>query len=348
MKRIKMDSDDDPKSDEYDDVKLNQKNLIPFFVRERAKDAIDLNVDEFLRRVKNERIVIISDVHGSGKKTFLKKLCESLHEKYPTHLICTVDVKKRIKIFVKTPHTDFIKFVCQSFADASKFMDKFKNGKVKIILDGFADLSFGLSLKISNLMINFSTYNSNQVFITTSVFLEENFVYHIACEGVDKFFAAVFQLKSFNEDEQVKFLLNSWKNKRLSSKMIQKYSALIVQNLTKLTPSFSEVFGLPLILGRILDMYEQENIALPMDLNDDEMAEVESVSFPEQSKDMQSYLKSLDDHEFDEEVKEVFSKILSQSEILQQVAKEKREKEIAKVLDEVFGDQISNLMSDEI
>ena len=72
----------------------------------------------------------------------------------------------------------------------------------------------------------------------------------------------------------------------------------------------------------------KENIALPMNLNDVEMAEVESISFPEQSKDMQSYLKSLDDDEFDEEVKEVFSKILSKSEILKQEDKEKRKKEI--------------------
>lgn len=216
------------------------------FERDQHENVV-LNFDEFMSINELSRIVVILDVDGSGKTFFAKEIQKYIVRKFTNDLIFFVDVRMHIKEFLDDPHDNFIKFITQisKFDEQSETIlrEKLETGNVKIILDGFSDFSFGFGKTMMDLLLNYASFNSkNQIFITTSEFLEPYFLHHQKLDGCKKINSIMFKFHPISDDELVEYFRSSWHDPNLSLELIKNCSILMVQKINEI---FSlNIFGI--------------------------------------------------------------------------------------------------------
>lgn len=178
---------------------------------------------------------------GSGKTTLLKIFHEMLSEKFSANQVSLVNLKEMNKS--KLTDCKFGEDVMELFKEKTKTLNskKFKSGMIKILFDGFDDLSPNYKNIFINILNSFNEIESNrtiQIFITSNINCEKYFM-RIENERC-------LLLQNLTKEEQTCFLLEYWhaENPNLGRELLENCAKL----LTEQSSSMSSVLGRPLII----------------------------------------------------------------------------------------------------
>lgn len=264
--------------------------------------AKDYELDDYLEKiVKNMNIVLISDMAGSGKTTFLKKVTETLTSKFPSHWISFISLKEHIKILdagVNEPFVDFVAKILKLNAfSKAVFKQKYSQGKAKILFDGFDEISPFCKDNSLKLLQSFEKFGENQMFITTRT--------HLAHELENKLETPSHNLKVLEDHEQVDILKQIWITPDSDSIFIDQCANSLVIKIAEVILTSSSFIGLPLIVSGLAEVFKNkinENFEAEiknLDITDvykriiEKSLEVLHAKFPEKSEENLKKLKGL-------------------------------------------------------
>lgn len=216
-------------------------------------ELVPRSLEEFvLGDTKDDSVVIISDIAGSGKSTVLRKIQEVILVNFPSAFVLFLNLKSYIQEFA-TVGDDFLQEMCRilKFDDLKKeiFLQKYTNSDVQIFFDGFDEISPKCKetvLKLFRIFLFSDNKNNNKIYITTRTHLEYDLELSLSVIG--------HKLMALSKEEQIQFLSNIWKEKnpQMPLDFIIKCATLLVEKISKI----SNVIGLPLIVKGFVDIYE--------------------------------------------------------------------------------------------
>lgn len=223
----------------------------------------NLNYQDFLKEIKDEAILLLSDNAGSGKTIILKKIYQDFLEKFPEHWITLITLKDYLKALENETLENFedflIKILKLDQVETEVFRLKFSNCEVKILFDAFDEISpvcyekmlevfkkFKLKLDESN----FASFSQkNQILITSRTNLETDLERELN--------PTIYQLKPFEKEQQIQVLINCWeKSNDVSYDHKLFFAEKLVEKLSKLISSINGVIGVPLIIKNLAKIYE--------------------------------------------------------------------------------------------
>lgn len=212
-------------------------------------------LERFIENVADENFLLISDMAGSGKTTLLWKTCEILLENNKSFnwisFISLKDYYNELLSLTLDNFTNSIIYILKlNEVEAEVFNRKFEKGEVILFFDAFDEISpncKGNTLKLFKL---FKIQDKNQIWVTTRTHLEEDIESEL---GV-----LAHRLKVLDENEQVEFLKEHWKNSHESNEFIEKCARKLVEKISQMVATNPSVIGLPLIVEGLGKFYNTE------------------------------------------------------------------------------------------
>lgn len=183
------------------------------------KDSPTESESKWIERVKEQRLIIISDTAGMGKSTVLTHM---------THLIKSNDSHIWVVRVNLNDHADkirehkkwghFNKLISDRAVDILMdlmylktqthkdwFNNKLKEGKVIVMLDGFDEISLEFKEQVLALLKGLKESEIKQIWVTTRPFMRQYLE--------DNLHQFAFILEPFSQNNQIEFLSNYWSNR---------------------------------------------------------------------------------------------------------------------------------------
>ncbi|CAG9812043.1 unnamed protein product [Chironomus riparius] len=215
------------------------------------------HVNEFLEKVKEDRILILSSEAGAGKTTTFKQLSVLIKNKFPVTWVSYVDLKNHTELYGKKLSTEELLLNILRLSDENSFekgvfKELFKTGKVVFLWNGFDEISPTHNEFIVNLILNIHRTTNVTQFVCTRPLYSKQLV--------DTFRVHAWQLVAFNDKDKENFLQQFFILKNTTEEFVVKAIAEVKEVVVKL--SFDHfmfrVFNTPLMLKLIAETYENE------------------------------------------------------------------------------------------
>jgi ankyrin repeat protein len=225
----------------------------------------DLN--DFLQQAQRQKVMLISDIAGTGKTTVLTHLSKQLKQKFPTHWVVRIDLNGHmdaLKEYKENFTSDSaIKFLSENLKlekplEKALFKQCFEQkGKIKFVLmlDGFDEISPHYKDTVIDLLQALRKTSVEQLWVTTRP--------HIKGELEDKLQQLSYTLEPFSKANQIEFLTKIWSQKLAFQEAHQEQLVIYAKELiNKLTKSISdkekELTGIPLQTRMLAEAFEEE------------------------------------------------------------------------------------------
>ncbi|CAG9811261.1 unnamed protein product [Chironomus riparius] len=177
---------------------------------EKYEKCEEMQQNQVLERIKNQKYVLISDRAGSGKSWMLKSFTNLLKKHHLIKWTTYVDLKQFINDFKGTKDdVEFANFIADKILksrnnfEAEIFKKLYKNGKVCILFDGFDEISPDCAEFVSKLCQRFEQNGGNQLWIATRDYFEVDLQEMLSLD-------TVYKLDDFTEEQAVKLIATSW------------------------------------------------------------------------------------------------------------------------------------------
>ena len=179
----------------------------------KNKNKRKFSEDCLIEQCTDGRIMVIADVAGTGKSTFLASLALKMRNKFPSSWVVRIKLNQHSKILddkINFCNSVALKFLPDKLMgldeNFSKFFfnHSFRNGKVVLILDGFDEIKDNQQENIINLVNQLKNSSKMTSFCIASR-------QEAANDLQNEFFQFPFQLEDLNDDEQAKYLTCHWK-----------------------------------------------------------------------------------------------------------------------------------------
>jgi hypothetical protein len=204
----------------------------------------DFDLKDFIEDVKDDQIILLSDIAGSGKTIFLSKTYEILAEKFSNFWISFISLRDYIDEFSEGVGENFEDFIARILTlnalDCEIFYQKFSKGEVKIIFDAFDEISPECENKVLELLEIFRQQDENQIWLTTRTHLEKNLE-----NDLD---VLAHKLRILSENEQIEFLKEIWKSSHDNETFIAECADQLVYKLFTILDENFDAIGVPLII----------------------------------------------------------------------------------------------------
>lgn len=232
-------------------------------------ESITVTLDKLLSIAHRKKIVVLSDNAGSGKTFALKEFSKLAKYKNPTHWVSFVDLKQHDAAFKSEfcVASDLSEDLFQNFFaqkifqldthfSQKLFAQHYNEGKVKLFLDGFDEISPTYKVFVLSLIKKFDINLGNQLWITTRTHLKkdlENTVNHLSCS-----------IEPLTTEDQTEFLVHCWMTKDpLPGKVAYRESAeeFVKKLFETLKENKFNAIGIALLVKMIADTYKDIKIA---------------------------------------------------------------------------------------
>ncbi|KAG5667024.1 hypothetical protein PVAND_015026 [Polypedilum vanderplanki] len=219
----------------------------------------EYDMNRFLLLIENEKIILISDIGGSGKSRILKKIFNIFVKSSDKWVIfiSLPEYLKKLKTFTEnlTFKNFFEQVLSKKFKNFEKeiFYQYYKKGNVKIFMDGFDEISPKCKekgLEIIKSIIN--TKKQNQLWISTRKHLEIDLQKILGTK-------MVFYLKPLDQEGQKEFLIKYWKFKKIDKFDLEKNANEIVTKFSGLQSQRRNFIGIMQQLKILADIYKDND-----------------------------------------------------------------------------------------
>lgn len=226
-----------------------------FIERKFSRGILKLSLDELIESVENERVILISDVAGSGKTLILSKIKEELIKKYENNFIVSANFLEFTAELLNPDFKDFPTFVCNKILKMKSLIEKtifhhlYSQGLIKVLLDGFDEASVFCK---ENAIKLFKIQDQGQLWITTRDYLEENLEQELNVKS--------YKLLPYSIEDQKHFTVEFWKkNTEADQTLIEDCADLLVTRLKLLlSKSLTGFLGIPLVLRAFAEYYREK------------------------------------------------------------------------------------------
>lgn len=226
--------------------KNSRKRLLPI--------SVNFTLIDFIENAKNDNIVLISDLAGSGKTTIMKKI-------YKTSLqscwIALVDLKKHKKSLLDDDKTnsnfkDFIADEILSLTELEKliFFKKYENNNAIILFDGFDEISPICNDNCIKMFKNHQQLNKSQIWITTRT--------HLELELERELNVMAHRIQPLYERDQIEFFTQYWKRSNKDENLVKACTNLLVKKIAKLSNRDFSIIGIMLPISFLAKHYEKK------------------------------------------------------------------------------------------
>lgn len=207
-----------------ENLKISEKlptNTLGMFV-ERSYELFEnqhrliLNVDDVLRKLQEDGIVVLADSAGMGKTTSAIHIAETLKKQDPLNWVIFVDLKQHSAVYKedKLQQELSVELIPQYLSEKllgfgtsfeqKLFEDSYEGSKIFFIMDGIDEISpLFKSFVVS--MLRHIQESGNLLLMTTRT--------HLAGELKETFQRTALKLKPFSKSDQIKFLMEFWQKK---------------------------------------------------------------------------------------------------------------------------------------
>lgn len=265
-------SQDDEDDDDEKSFRTRGKNFLRNIFglqrrKERKVSSALMNFDELSENAEERKVLIISDVAGTGKSTTLFHIAERLKAKFPRRWVALVDLKQHIDAFsaiVKLSHSpcNFCDFLLRYIVKPEKtfddklFVQLYCEGKCVFLFDAFDEISPHFKELMLSMVKSFDVKLGNQLWLTTRTHLQHNLENALG--------QLSFGIAPLTEENQVELLVQLWtsecsesegKVENIAQELIRKLSA-------KLSKDKSDFVGLPLQVRMIAEFYNADSISV--------------------------------------------------------------------------------------
>jgi ankyrin repeat protein len=233
------------------------------------------DLDKLLEQAQHQRVMLISDIAGMGKSTFLTHLSKQIKQKFPAKWVVRIDLND---------HTYALEALRKEQIDKEKAMEfvsekllKLKPGlelelfkqcceqeqkvRVVIMLDGFDEICPNYEKTVIRLLQELRQTAVEQLWVTTRP--------HLRQELEDKLGQLSYTLEPFSEENEVEFLTKFWSLKNwlieLDSKEEEKkiklasYAKLLTKKLAhSIGDEEKEFTGIPLQCRMLAEGFDEE------------------------------------------------------------------------------------------
>ncbi|KAG5668582.1 hypothetical protein PVAND_016518 [Polypedilum vanderplanki] len=199
------------------------------------QNIFEYDFDQVLELTKDEKIILISDIGGSGKSRILNKIFNFFYETTDKWMIF-INLRGYLNEFQKwNNQMTFLDFFNNFLSTKTReferkiFHEFYNQGKVKILMDGFDEIS--PKCKDSVIEVIKSVMKSeNQLWLTTRIHHEENLEHFNP--------KMIFSLKQLEIKKQKEFLVKYWTFKNIKNVSLQEKAEKLVSKLEKFTKKF--------------------------------------------------------------------------------------------------------------
>jgi ankyrin repeat protein len=226
-------------------------------------------LDNLLEQAQHQRVMLIADKAGMGKTTVLTHLSKQIKQKFPTHWVVRIDLNDHTDVLENQAKQkmEAVEFLSKQLLklvsplEKSLFKQRFGEGRVVLMLDGFDEISPNYKETVIDLLQSLKKTAIEQLWVTTRPHLRE--------ELEDKLQQFSYTLEPFNKGNQVDFLTKYWKKtleSELKSKceeeLLKTYATYATELIGKLAQSISdgekEFTGVPLQTRMLAEAFDKE------------------------------------------------------------------------------------------
>lgn len=211
--------------------KIEMKNYIGrVILKAEGSNFEPYHIENFIESTRNDKVVLISDVAGSGKTTFLRTVPRTLVRMFPNYWISFIDLKS-VNIDLHNQITKSLEEDVQNFIakilyldtlESKIFFQKFDKGEVIILFDGFDEVPPMNNENCLKFFKKFVHHGKNQMWITTRpTGVLENVLNVSAC-----------RLKELDKSEQIEFLIKFWENSHEDKNYIRSCALKLIQEMS--------------------------------------------------------------------------------------------------------------------
>jgi ankyrin repeat protein len=228
------------------------------------------NLDEFLQKAQDQKVMLIADTAGMGKTTVLTHLSKQIKQTFPSYWVVRIDLNDHTDVledqmekqigtieflsenllkFCSPFEKELFKHCCQGREEATK---------VVLMFDGFDEISPKYKKNVLDLLQDLNPLKQpwiEQLWVTTRPHLRE--------ELQDNLQQFCYTLEPFSEDNQVEFLTKFWhqlsKLQEGNRQQLEAYSKALIKKLAQsISDKEKEFTGIPLQTRLLAEAFEEE------------------------------------------------------------------------------------------
>ncbi|KAK9737419.1 NACHT domain [Popillia japonica] len=222
------------------------------------------NIDEFVERARQQKVIIIADTAGMGKTTVLTHVSKLTKEKLPKYWILMLNLSIYTEEFEKqiVKQSEVIEFLIHDLLKFTSSLEKilfrqlFCAGRVILMLDGFDEICPRYKTVITDFLVKLSHSPLEQLWVSTRPHLKVSLEYHLN--------QLSYGLEPFSVETQVAFLVKFWKKTLklpvlCEESRMEHYATVLLEKLSRSINDATIIFtGIPLQTRMLAEAFTQE------------------------------------------------------------------------------------------